>query len=170
MTQPLIDEDVKALDGYSVALARLHQILEVARHTVNEARPPQEGKWSLKGVNPWFWETISGGQTLGPTAAFQWHGDVDIHRTDPAGRWVIGVGATWARADAPSETRHANWFDRRYEDGFELSAPRRDQIHLCRYMAPDALAEYSTLDEQGSALASWALETWALLEADPLLP
>ena len=168
VTQPLNDDDVAALDGYNVALARLREILELARHTINDVRSPEDGTWSSRGVNFWFWEVVSGGGTLDPKAQFQWHGDVDIHRADPAGKWVVGVGATWNRADAPSEMTHGEWFDNRYEQGFELSAPRRGQIHLCRYMSPSDLAKYSTLDEQGSALASWALETWALLVADPL--
>jgi hypothetical protein len=98
---------------------------------------------------------------------FDWYGDTDIHRIEPTGRWAIGAGATWELADAPSETTHADWFDRRYKQKFELSAPRRNRIHLSRYLSPSDLAKHPTLDEQASALASWALETWELLDADP---
>ena len=95
---------------------------------------------------------------------YEWYGETDSLRENPTGQWVIGAGATWD--DAPSETDHADWFDRRYKQDFERSA---NGFHLFRYITPADLAKYATLDEQASALASWALETWALLDADPLL-
>lgn len=163
LTQPLTDEDVAALDGYGVALARLREILQIARHTVNASRPSEDGDWS-KNVD--FWEVVSGGQKFRTKTWFDWYGETDGHRIDPTGRWTIGAGATWELADAPSETTHAEWFDRRYEESFELGASR-NQIHLSRYLSLFDLAKHPTLDDQASALASWALETWELLDADP---
>jgi hypothetical protein len=82
-------------------------------------------------------------------------------------RWVIGAGAAWNLADAPEEATHTEWFDRRYEQGFELSPPFRGERYLLRHLALADLADQPMLKDQAQSLATWALETWAILESDP---
>ena len=81
---------------------------------------------------------------------------------------MLGAGVAWERGAVPREEAYPQWFTRRWEEGFEIGSSSRNVTYLFRYLTLDELASLPTLTEQARHLAVWALETWSLLDQDPL--
>lgn len=99
---------------------------------------------------------------------FEWRGTHDGLRHDPAGSFAMGTGVTWKQGDDPLESQHRDWFDRRYSRGFERGVSRQKYVYLLRYRTLAGLVALPDLSAQSKLLADWALESWDILEADPI--
>jgi hypothetical protein len=173
VTQPLTAEDVAAIDGYQVAEKRIKELLRLAGLLIRQRRPSVRGG-SRPPAGLGFWEHVEHDATWPANAYFEWLGTHDGLRHHPAGSFAIGAGVSWEQGDDPRERDHQDWFARRFDEGFEYGVSRRRMVYLLRYQSLADLAAVADQDpaadvtEQARALAEWALESWAMLEADPL--
>lgn len=176
VTQPLTSADVAAVQGYQVAEKRVKELLRLAGLLIARARPvpPRRGPRPPAGLG--FWEHVEHDHTWPPNAYFEWRGTHDGLRHEPVGAFAIGAGVSWELGNEPSERAYGSWFERRYQDGFEHGVSRQRMVYLLRYqtladlVAATGNSAAGDLREQARVLADWALESWALLEGDPLVP
>jgi hypothetical protein len=161
---PVDEHDVSAINGYQVAVARIREIVRQANTAIEASRGQVYRRDSRGGLD--FWEHAPRGGGWPDTAYFELYGRRDDARDAPAGEWVFGVGVSWPRLKAPAEQGAEQWFARRWADGFEYGDSGATR-YLFRYLSPHELAEIPTLHDQAARLAAWALETWAVLDADP---
>jgi hypothetical protein len=175
VTQPLTSEDVAAVEGYQVAEKRINELLRLAGAMIHRQRPsPRGGARPPAGLG--FWEHVEHDASWPADAFFEWRGTHDGLRDHPVGAFAIGAGVSWERGNEPSERDLAEWFQRRYDEGFERGESRHHMVYLLRYRSLTDLvaaidqAPASGIDEQARVLADWSLASWAMLDADPLPP
>jgi hypothetical protein len=173
VTHPLTSEDVAAVQGYQVAEKRIQELLRLARALVHQPRPAvADGRRPPAGLG--FWEHVEPLASWAGSGYLEWRGTHDGLRLDPVGAFAIGAGASWHHGTEPSEREQQDWFERRYAQGFEYGASRHNMVYLLRYQSLSDLIPSpgdvigSGIDDQARTLSSWALDSWAMLEADPL--
>ena len=162
---PFNEYDVSAINGYQTAAARIREVVRQANVKIEADRGPLYHGESRAELD--FWEHAPAGPGWPETAYFELHGRRDSARTEPVGDWVLGAGVSWERRNAPLEFDLPDWFERRWEEGFEYGASSSRWQHLFRYLSLGHLAEIPTLPGQAAHLATWALETWTLLDGGP---
>lgn len=162
-THPLEPGDVIALDRYDLALARLEAVVRGARARVGAA-------WGTPGYSrqqprfPDFFEHWpTGSWSLPSEFYFEWHCRRDDARIHPRGERIIGAGATFAAASAPTESDSPEWLESLYGDGFEY-ARKGSYSFLCRYRTLAELQEGDSLQDQAAGLANWVVETFQALD------
>jgi len=169
VTMPLDSSDVAAIDTYDLAVRRVGEILRLTASRIHARRPKEhEGRPASPPAPLGFFEHVAKSASWPMTVYYEWRGSHDGLRHDPVGSYAVGAGLTWPAAEAPREAEHTEWFDRRFEEGFERGASRHGFVYLSRYRSLEELVGLPDLAAQANNLADWALETWELLDGDPL--
>jgi hypothetical protein len=161
---PLDELDAQAINRYWIALARVRELVRLAGAEIASRRGPIYKKETRNPLD--FWEHAQRAEGWSDDSYFEWHGRHDEARLEPVGEWVLGAGVSWNLGNELAERDFAEWYGRRYDEGFERGVSARRVVYLFRYRTLADLARYPTLSEQAQQLANWALESWALLDAD----
>lgn len=179
---PLTREDALALNRHHGALAAAAELVRQAGDIIASrwgSAPIYEGGPSRDPL--WFWRHYPNHGPGRPQrwpppdqCWFEWHGRRDEARRSPKGEIVLGAGVVFHKGRAPREDRPADrrWLERYFARGFEYGSagPRDEYVFLFRYLTLDELTVEADLAAQADRLATFTVDTWTALAADPVDP
>jgi len=178
-TRALSEQDALALNSHEEAQLSARALVEQARDRVRERwGEPDPPKQEVKPRDPlWFWRHYPkhgpGRSLRWPEEGswFEWHARRDAAR-NPENRWgevVFGAGVVFPEHEAPREEEEEGWLSRFYGRGFEYgSGDGRGHLFLFRYMRLEELVGLPDIGAQAQALADFVIESWEMLESDPV--
>lgn len=178
LTRALSERDALALNWHEEAQLPARALVEQARALVRqrwgEPDPPKE---EARRRDPlWFWRHYPkhgpGRSLRWPEEGswFEWHARRDAARNpeNRRGEVVFGAGVVFPEHEAPREEDDESWLKRFYGRGFEYGGDGRGHLYLFRYKRLDELVEFPDVGAQARALGDFVIESWEMLESDPV--